>query len=53
MARALECEGFIYFCANVLYMVLCVIGSLLSWIILMGYNCYVLLMDLVRLAIGS
>ena len=53
MAGALECEGVVYLCTNVLDLVLCAISSLLFSIILVGCNCSVLLLDLVCLAIGS
>ena len=53
VASAIECEGVVYFCANVQDLVLFAIGSLFFWIFLVGCNFDVLLLDLVILAIGS
>ena len=53
MASALECEGVVYFCANVMDLVLFAIGSLLFRIIVVRCNFSVLLLDLVFLDKGS
>ena len=53
VAIARECDGVVYFCANVRDFVLGAMGSFLGWIYCM-FDFYVdLMFDLVRLEIGS
>ena len=52
-ASARECDGVVYFCANVRDLVLAEMGSFLGWIYCIFDCCVDLMFDLVRLAIGS
>ena len=52
-ANALECDGVVYFCDNVRYLVFAAIGSFRVWIAWMVDRIVEYMLDLVRLEIGS